>query len=54
MRVIILSGMSGSGKSTAVKALEDEGFYCIDNLPVRLFRPFIELIENRHQHNTND
>lgn len=45
MRVIILSGMSGSGKSTAVKALEDEGFYCIDNLPVRLFRPFIELIE---------
>lgn len=45
MRVIILSGMSGSGKSTAVKALEDEGFYCIDNLPVRLFRPFVELIE---------
>lgn len=45
MRIIILSGMSGSGKSTAVKALEDEGFYCIDNLPVRLFRPFIDLIE---------
>lgn len=44
MRIIILSGMSGSGKSTAVKALEDEGFYCIDNLPVRLFRPFVDLI----------
>lgn len=45
MRIIILSGTSGSGKSTVVKALEDEGFYCIDNLPVRLFRPFVELIE---------
>jgi UPF0042 nucleotide-binding protein len=37
--------MSGSGKSTAVRALEDEGFYCIDNLPVRLFRRFVDLIE---------
>lgn len=37
--------MSGSGKSTAVRALEDEGFYCIDNLPVRLFKSFIELID---------
>lgn len=45
MRIIVISGMSGSGKSTAVKALEDEGFYCIDNLPVHLFRRFIELIE---------
>lgn len=45
MRIIIITGMSGSGKSTAVRALEDEGFYCIDNLPVRLFRRFVELIE---------
>ena len=45
MRIIVITGMSGSGKSTAVRALEDEGYYCIDNLPVRLFRPFIELIE---------
>ncbi len=45
MRIVVITGMSGSGKSTAVKALEDEGFYCIDNLPVRLFRQFIELIE---------
>jgi UPF0042 nucleotide-binding protein len=37
--------MSGSGKSTAVRALEDEGFYCIDNLPVRLFKRFVNLIE---------
>lgn len=45
MRVLVITGMSGSGKSTVVKALEDEGFYCIDNLPVRLFRHFVELIE---------
>lgn len=45
MRIVVITGMSGSGKSTAVKALEDEGFYCIDNLPVRLFRQFIELID---------
>ena len=44
MRVIVITGMSGSGKSTAVRALEDEGFYCIDNLPVRLFKRFVGLI----------
>lgn len=45
MRIIIITGMSGSGKSTAVRALEDEGFYCIDNLPVRLFKRFVDLID---------
>lgn len=45
MRIVVITGMSGSGKSTAVRALEDEGLYCIDNLPVRLFRQFVELIE---------
>lgn len=45
MRIIVITGMSGSGKSTAVRALEDEGFYCIDNLPIRLFKRFIELID---------
>lgn len=44
MRIIIITGMSGSGKSTAVRALEDEGYYCIDNLPVRLFKSFVDLI----------
>ena len=45
MRIIVITGMSGSGKSTAVRALEDEGFYCIDNLPVRLFKRFVDLIQ---------
>lgn len=45
MRIIVITGMSGSGKSTAVRALEDEGYYCIDNLPVRLFKRFVDLIE---------
>lgn len=45
MRIIVVTGMSGSGKSTAVRALEDEGFYCIDNLPVRLFKQFVDLID---------
>lgn len=44
MRIIMVTGMSGSGKSTAVRALEDEGYYCIDNLPVRLFKRFVDLI----------
>ncbi len=45
MRIIVITGMSGSGKSTAVRALEDEGYYCIDNLPVRLFKRFVDLID---------
>jgi UPF0042 nucleotide-binding protein len=44
MRIIVITGLSGSGKSTAARALEDEGFYCIDNLPVRLFKSFVDLI----------
>ena len=44
MRIVIITGLSGSGKSTAVRALEDEGFFCLDNLPVSLFTTFIELV----------
>ena len=42
MRLIIISGRSGSGKSTALHQLEDEGFYCIDNLPATLLPALIE------------
>ena len=41
--IIIISGLSGSGKSTALRTLEDLGFFCIDNLPVILLPKFIEL-----------
>jgi UPF0042 nucleotide-binding protein len=49
MRILIISGLSGSGKSTAVRVLEDEGFFCIDNLPVTLFPTFIELVEKSRE-----
>ena len=43
IRVILISGVSGSGKTTAIKALEDIGFYCVDNLPILLLPKFLEL-----------
>ncbi|ADO75101.1 P-loop ATPase protein [Stigmatella aurantiaca DW4/3-1] len=42
-QIIIITGMSGSGKSTAIRALEDSGFFCIDNLPVLLLPKLTEL-----------
>lgn len=44
MRFVVVTGMSGGGKSTTLKMLEDAGFYCVDNLPVSLIEKFIELI----------
>ena len=43
VRVILITGVSGSGKTTAIKALEDIGFYCVDNLPILLIPKFLEL-----------
>ena len=42
-RVVIVTGLSGSGKSTALRALEDVGFFCVDNLPVLLLPKFLDL-----------
>jgi RNase adapter protein RapZ len=42
-QVVILTGVSGSGKSTALRALEDAGFYCVDNLPVVILDKLMEL-----------
>ncbi len=42
-RIVVITGMSGSGKSTAIRALEDSGFFCIDNLPVLLLPKLTEL-----------
>ena len=42
LSLIIISGRSGSGKSTSLNVLEDSGYYCIDNLPVTLLTPLIK------------
>jgi UPF0042 nucleotide-binding protein len=47
VRLVIISGLSGSGKSVALNVLEDSGFYCIDNIPVGLLRSFIKEIRRR-------
>lgn len=46
MTVLIVSGMSGAGKSTALKMLEDMGYFCIDNLPVSFLLNFEDIVEN--------
>lgn len=43
MRFVIVTGMSGAGKSTAIKVLEDAGYFCVDNLPVPLLEKFAQL-----------
>jgi UPF0042 nucleotide-binding protein len=48
MRLVIISGVSGSGKSVALHFLEDLGFYCIDNIPVALLRSFVDEIVTRN------
>ena len=46
MRFVIVTGMSGAGKSTALKMLEDMEYFCVDNLPVPLIEKFIQLIRD--------
>ncbi len=43
LKIIIITGLSGSGKSIAISAFEDAGFYCVDNMPVALLPKFLEL-----------
>lgn len=45
MRLVIVTGMSGAGKTAALKMLEDMGFYCADNLPIPLVSKFAELVK---------
>ena len=49
MEIVLITGMSGSGKSVALRALEDSGFYCVDNLPPELLIPFAELEKNQKE-----
>ena len=46
MRFVVVTGMSGGGKTTAMKMLEDAGYYCVDNLPISLLTKFLELMVN--------
>ncbi len=48
MEMVLITGMSGSGKSVALHALEDAGYYCVDNLPPELLLPFVELEQKHH------
>ena len=45
--LVLVTGISGSGKSVALHALEDAGFYCVDNLPPELLRGFLQLERKR-------
>lgn len=49
MKLIIITGISGSGKSTALHVLEDLGYYCVDNLPASLLPALIEDMLNQHK-----
>ncbi len=42
--IVLISGISGSGKSSALKILEDKGFFCVDNMPVLLLPKFLEVV----------
>ena len=48
VRLVIVTGMSGAGKTTALKMLEDAGYYCVDNLPISLLETFTELTFQRN------
>ena len=46
MHFIIVTGMSGAGRSSAMRILEDDGYFCVDNLPVSLLPTFMQLTED--------
>ncbi|MBS0467475.1 MAG: RNase adapter RapZ [Proteobacteria bacterium] len=48
LEVVVITGMSGSGKSLALRALEDSGYYCVDNLPPELLASFVALEQAHH------
>ena len=49
LSLTILTGQAGSGKSTAKRALEDSGFFCVDNIPANLVEPLVNLLENNSE-----
>ena len=53
LNLVIISGLSGSGKSYALKAFEDAGYFCIDNLPPALLPTFVDLCDQQHDEIAN-
>ena len=53
MKIVIVTGMSGAGKSTALNVYEDEGYYCVDNMPIELIPQFIELARGQKKEYCN-
>lgn len=49
MRMVVVTGLSGSGRSAALKAFEDIGFYCVDNLPLELLPAFVEFAQGSEE-----
>lgn len=47
MRIVFVTGISGAGRSTAARALEDEGYHVMDNLPPILIVPALEILSDR-------
>lgn len=47
-QVLVVTGLSGAGKSSVMRSLEDLGFYCVDNLPIPLLSPFLDLMLKSH------
>lgn len=53
LQLVIITGMSGAGKTVAMQSLEDAGYYCVDNLPPQLIPTFSNLVENSANHIQN-
>ena len=53
MKMVVVTGMSGAGKSTALNVLEDEGYYCVDNMPISLVLKFAELAARQEEGYSN-
>ena len=45
MQIVLVSGLSGSGKSIAIAVLEDVGYYCVDNLPLAMLQPLVDYLK---------
>ncbi|HEY9146962.1 MAG TPA: RNase adapter RapZ, partial [Thiobacillus sp.] len=46
MQIVLVSGLSGSGKSIAIAVLEDVGYYCVDNLPLAMLQPLVDYLQH--------